>query len=91
MNIRYNNTTGPNTYKQYSKGLRPVITLDLSKVSNVGGSGSLSDSYKMAVAYPITYDLKDGSVSTANPTSYSCYSNTITLNNPTKSGCKFLG
>ena len=41
--------------------------------------------------YNISYDLHDGTVSTANPTSYTIESDTITLNNPTKRGYAFLG
>ena len=42
-------------------------------------------------SFNISYELHDGTVSTANPTSYTIESDTITLNNPTKRGYEFLG
>ena len=41
--------------------------------------------------YPISYDLKGGSVATANPTEYTINTETFTLVNPTKSGSTFAG
>ena len=37
-------------------------------------------------AYPITYELNDGTVATANPASYTYDTPTFTLNNPAKEG-----
>ncbi len=43
------------------------------------------------VDYTITYNLNDGTVSTANPATYNAESAKITLNNPSKTGYTFAG
>ena len=42
-------------------------------------------------AYPISYNLNGGTVSTANPTSYTVESKAFSLINPTKAGYTFAG
>ncbi len=41
--------------------------------------------------YSINYDLKGGTLATANPTTYDVETSTFTLNNPTRTGYKFTG
>ena len=43
------------------------------------------------IAYPISYNLANGSLATANPASYTIESQAITLNNPTREGYDFAG
>ena len=43
------------------------------------------------IIYPITYDLKGGSVSPANPATYTIESPDFTLTNPTRVGYTFTG
>ena len=48
---------------------------------------TLDDNY----AFPITYTLNGGSVSSANPSTYTYETATFTLNNPTRTGYTFNG
>ena len=43
------------------------------------------------IVYPITYDLADGAVASANPVEYTIETPDFTLNNPTKLGYTFTG
>ena len=56
-----------------------------------GATVQLYAQWTRDAAYPITYDLVGGSVSTPNPTSYMVDTPTFSLNNPTKTGYDFTG
>ena len=52
---------------------------------------TISMASKTPITYNITYDLADGTVTTANPATYNVETDDFTLTNPTKAGYTFAG
>lgn len=65
-------------------------TCTISAWKSTTGAKTLYAVWK-AISYNITYNLNEGSVSSANPSSYNITTSTFTLNNPIKQYFNFLG
>ena len=65
-------------------------TCTISAWKSTTGAKTLYAVWK-AISYNITYNLNEGSVSSANPSSYNITTSTFTLNNPIKEYYNFLG
>ena len=86
-----NNNGAPTSYTINKLTLTKFDTeVTSSSTVNIASDHSIEAKWT-PVTYNITYDLRDGSVSTANPSTYNIETATFSLNNPTRSGYTFEG
>lgn len=81
-------------YKITDVVLKPGLELDdmaLPVIGNVGAAETTAFVKLKAIEYPITYDLKGGTLASENPATYNCLTPSFTLNKPTKQGYSFTG
>lgn len=86
--LTFSGTIGNNASSSFTVS---SLSLNGGTIKDLKGNsfaGSVSHNFgnilTVSFAYPITYELNDGTVATANPTSYTYDTPTFTLNNPAK-------
>lgn len=73
-------------------GYNTVFSSWTNGTATVQGNLTVTANFtRTAISYTISYDLKGGSVATANPTTYTIETATFTLHNPTRQGYTFAG